>query len=213
MRRMALMVFASVLLFSAGAAAQDLNLAIAPSTPAAGAAADPPARFSSGVDYPLRLALSYEFSDFSSHNGIPSYHNNGIDTDFTGYLGHDFALEADVATGFGVTSIPDLQAGSGGTEKINADDIFYGGGLRIGPQRGRFQWFGHALIGGERAQFTQSSPTVGHLNGLAYKLGLGADIRLGPRVYWRVEGDYLGTRLDSAYQTNFQFGTGLAFTF
>jgi hypothetical protein len=212
MRRMALMVFASVLLFSAGAAAQDLNLAIAPSTPAAGAAADPPARFSSGTDYPLRVALSYQFTDFRNEDGM-TYHDNGINTDFTGYLGHDFAIEADVTAGFGSA----IHTYGTGTPKakatLNADSIFYGGGIRIGPERTRFQPFGHALIGGERLQFTQFSSTIGHNNGIGYQLGGGADIRIGPRAYWRVEADYLGTHVFSANESNIEFSTGLAFTF
>jgi|HubBroStandDraft_1064217.scaffolds.fasta_scaffold116014_2 hypothetical protein len=208
MRRTALMVFASVLLFSAGAAAQDLNLAIAPSTPA-GAAADPPA-FKGGLDYPLRVGISYQFTDFRNEDGM-TYHNNGINTNLTGYLGHDFAIEADVTAGFG--SAIHNYGNPLRPIKLNADSLFYGGGIRIGPERGRFQPFGHALIGGERLQFTQFSSTIGHNNGFGYQLGGGADIKLGPRAYWRVEADYLGTHEFSAYESNIEFSTGIAFSF
>jgi hypothetical protein len=207
MRRIALMVFASVLVFSLGAAAQDLDVSIAPSMPA-GAAATPPA-FKSGIEYPLRVAISYQFTDFRKEDGL-SYHNNGINTDFTGYLGHDFALEANVSAGFGSTSFKNA---IGTTVNLNADSIFYGGGLRVGPQRSRFQPYLHGLVGGERLQFTQYSPTLGHNNGFGYQLGGGADIKIGPRAYWRLQADYLGTHMFGANQSNIQFSTGIAFSF
>ncbi|MGB6200449.1 MAG: hypothetical protein WA871_04830 [Candidatus Acidiferrales bacterium] len=207
MRRVALLVFASVLVFSLGAAAQDLDVAIAPSTPA-GAAATPPA-FKSGTEYPLRVDISYQFTDFRNEHGL-NYHDNGINTNLTGYLGHDFALEADVAAGFGTAS---FKATNGSPVKLNADSVFYGGGIRIGPERTHFQPFVHALIGGERLQFTQYSSTLGHNNGLGYQLGGGADLKIGPRAYWRIEADYLGTHIYSAAENNIQFDTGIAFSF
>jgi hypothetical protein len=203
MRRIVLTIFASVLVFSVRAAAQDTTVTLAPSTPA-GAAADPPA-FKEGNEFPLRVSASYQFTEFRKVDGM-TFHQSGINTDFTGYFGHDFALEGNVAAGFGWSQFqPNL--------KLETSEIFYGGGVRIGPERTRFQPWAHVLIGGEHFRFTQTSPSLGIDNGLAYQLGLGADIRIGPRAFWRVEGEYLGTHLFATTQANYQFGTGIAFAF
>jgi hypothetical protein len=203
MRRIVLTIFASVLVFSVRAAAQDTTVTLAPSTPA-GAAADPPA-FKEGNEFPLRVSASYQFTEFRKVDGM-TFHQSGINTDFTGYFGHDFALEGNVAAGFGWSQFqPNL--------KLETSEIFYGGGVRIGPERTRFQPWGHVLLGGEHFRFTQTSPSLGIDNGFAYQLGLGADIRIGPRAFWRVEGEYLGTHVFGTTQANYQFGTGIAFAF
>jgi hypothetical protein len=205
MRRIVLMVFASVLVFSLGAAAQDTTVAIAPSTPA-GAAPDPPApAYKSSLEFPLRVSASYQFTEFRNMDGM-TFHQNGINTDFTGFLGHDFALEGDVAAGFGYSRYST-------TVNLESSEIFYGGGIRIGPERNVFQPWGHVLLGGEHFRFSQRSPALGIDNGFAYQLGLGADIKIGPRAFWRVEGEYLGTHMFSNTQANYQFGTGIAFAF
>jgi hypothetical protein len=203
MRRVALMVFASVLVFSLGAAAQNLNLAVAPSAPA-GAAADPPA-FNAANEFPIRVYVGYEFNEFRNEDKL-TFHNNGIKTDFTGYLGHDFAVEGSVTAGFG-------WARSSPTLNLESSSIFYGGGIRIGPQHKRFQPWVHVLVGGERLRFTQTSATLGDDNGFAYLGGIGADYLIGPRIFWRFSGDYLGTREFGANQENYQFGTGIGFSF
>jgi len=201
------MVFASVLVFSLGAAAQNSIVSIAPSTPA-GAAADPPA-FKEGNIFPFRVSISYQFTEFRNEHGL-TYPNSGINTAFTGYLGHDFALEGDVAIGFGTARAPQVV----NDPDLTAKSVFYGGGVRIGPEGSRrFQPWGRALIGGEHLEFSQVSPTFGHNNGFAYQLGLGADIKIGPRAFWRFEGDYLGTREFSTTQTNYQIGSGIVFAF
>jgi hypothetical protein len=203
MRRIVLTIFASVLVFSVRAAAQDTTVTLAPSTPA-GAAADPPV-FKEGNEFPLRVSASYQFTEFRKVDGM-TFHQSGINTDFTGFLGHDFALEGDVAAGFGWSQFqPNI--------KLETSEIFYGGGVRVGPERTRFQPWGHVLLGGEHFRFSQYSPSLGSNNGFAYQLGLGADIRIGPRAFWRVEGEYLGTHIFQATQANYQFGTGIAFAF
>lgn len=207
MRRIVLMVFASVLVFSLGAAAQDTTVAIAPSTPA-GAAADPPV-FKEGTEFPLRVSISYQFTEFRNEHGL-TFPNSGINTAFTGYLGHDVALEGSVDAGFGTARAPQVAL----DPDLDAKSLFYGGGIRIGPEgTRRFQPWGHVLIGGEHLEFSQVSPTFGHNNGLGYKLGIGADIKIGPRAFWRFEGDYLGTHIFSTSQANYQFSSGIAFAF
>jgi hypothetical protein len=203
MRRVALMVFASVLLFSFGAAAQTLNQAVASSAPA-GAAAEPPA-FNGMNEFPIRVYIGYEFFEFRNQDNL-TFHNNGIKTDFTGYLGHDFALEGSVTGGFG-------WARYSPTLNLESSSIFYGGGIRIGPQHRRFQPWVHVLVGGERLRFTQTAGAIGDDNGFAYLAGVGADYMLGPRFFWRFSGDYLGTREFGANQENYEFGTGVGFSF
>jgi hypothetical protein len=207
MCRISLLVVASVLAFSMGAAAQDLSVSVTPSTPA-GAAADPPA-FKSGTEYPMRVGISYQFTQFRDEHGL-TFHNNGINTDFTGYLGHDFAVEGDVAVGFGTAVFTNTNSVK---TTLDAKSVFYAGGVRIGPERSRFQPWVHALIGGEHFEITQTSSTLGHNTGLGYELGAGADVKIGPRAFWRVEGDYLGTHIYAGNQLNYQISTGVAFSF
>ncbi|MGB6432071.1 MAG: hypothetical protein WBF06_15945 [Candidatus Acidiferrales bacterium] len=203
MRRIILMVFASVLVFSLGAAAQGLNLTLAPSTPAGAAPTPPP--YGSSQEFPLRIDFSYQFTGFYRQDGL-SFHNNGVNTDLTGYLGHDFALEGDVTAGFGwATYKPDV--------KLESSSIFYGGGVRIGPERTRFQPYIHVLLGGQYLRFSQVSPFLGSDNGFAYIAGAGADVRIGPRAFWTFGGDFLGTREFGSNQPNFNINTGIAFSF
>jgi len=89
----------------------------------------------------------------------------------------------------------------------------YGGGIRIGPQHRRFQPWVHVLVGGERLRFTQTAGAMATNNGFAYLAGVGADYMLGPRFFWRFSGDYLGTREFGANQENYEFGTGVGFSF
>jgi opacity protein-like surface antigen len=48
---------------------------------------------------------------------------------------------------------------------------------------------------------------------LGYVVGAGIDYKLAPRLYLRVEGDYLGTHVLSGNQQNFQIIAGPAFNF
>jgi hypothetical protein len=43
--------------------------------------------------------------------------------------------------------------------------------------------------------------------------GGGLDFKLNPRVYWRVQADYIGTRFQSAVQSNYSIGSGVVFYF
>jgi hypothetical protein len=192
-----------VLVFSFSAAAQDMAVSLVPSTSASPAAA-PPA-FSTNAEFPFRVGIGYQFTDFRGIDGL-TYRQNGINTDLVGYLGHDFALEGDVAAGFGWTPYSP-------TVKLESSEVFYGGGIRIGSQRNRFQPWANILVGGEHFRFSQTSPALGIDNGFAWQVGVGADIKMGPRFFWRIQGAYLGTHIFSATQANYQFGTGVGIAF
>jgi hypothetical protein len=43
--------------------------------------------------------------------------------------------------------------------------------------------------------------------------GGGLDFKVLPRVYWRMQGDYIGTHFQSDLQSNFSVGTGLVIYF
>jgi hypothetical protein len=40
-------------------------------------------------------------------------------------------------------------------------------------------------------------------------VGGGLGFRLNPKIFWRVQGDFLGTRFQSALQSNYSTGTGI----
>ena len=44
-------------------------------------------------------------------------------------------------------------------------------------------------------------------------LGAGLDFKVGRQIYWRIQGDYLGTHYQSDLQSNWSVGTGLMFNF
>ena len=118
------------------------------------AAADPPA-FKEGNEFPLRVSASYQFTEFRKVDGM-TFHQSGINTDFTGYFGHDFALEGNVAAGFGWSQFqPNL--------KLETSEIFYGGGVRIGRRRAGQGVRGdrHARPGLARPRAYRSSSLVG----------------------------------------------------
>jgi len=206
MRRVVLMVFAFVLVFSLRAAAQDATDSVAPSAPA-GAAATPPA-YKTANEFPLRLDIGYQYTHFLRVDGM-TFNNSGINTDFTGYCGGDFALEVNVDAGFGRSPYSP-------TLKLAAFSTFFGGGVRFGPEKTRFQPWGHILVGVEHMRFTQTSTGpegIGIDNGLGWKVGVGADIKIGPRAFWRVQGDYLGTHLFAGNEPDFAISTGIGFSF
>jgi hypothetical protein len=54
---------------------------------------------------------------------------------------------------------------------------------------------------------------LGGQNAFGVVAGGGVDIKLNPRIYWRVQGDYLWTRFFSTTQNSFQATSGIVFNF
>ena len=92
--------------------------------------------------------------------------------------------------------------------------IVHGGGPHISLYNSsHFEPWVHVIGGWERFRFTQSA-TVGVNSHAAFMAGGGLDYKIGGgRLYWRVQGDYIGANFGPSFTTNYSFGTGLVLNF
>lgn len=84
-------------------------------------------------------------------------------------------------------------------------------GPRISASAAGVRPFVHALFGAAHER-TGGFGSVSDTS-FATALGGGVDFRLAPFLGWRVQGDYLQTRLFSSTQNNVRLSTGLVFRF
>ena len=182
-----------------------LNTALAlPLAPADSAAAEPSPEpqprfiYSDRDDYRWQLALGVSFERFRSS----LYHASavGTHTSLTYFLNDWLGAEGNVSTFFA----PTIYIG----EHVKL--VNYGAGPRIDWRRPRWEPWIHALFGGTHAL----PQTAGHSqNGLSMQFGGGVDYRLLPRLSFRVELDYVRTRLFGQWQDNAQGAAGVVFHF
>lgn len=186
----------AVLCFSVALAAQD-NLAVLATPRPASATPRTPA-FNRYESAPWQLAFSYEY--FRADASGTTLNLNGFNTSITRFVGPWFGLEADVGAAWG-------SAPNGQTAKF----LWYGGGPHIVFRRSaKIEPWIHGLFGGAHL-FPQSA--FGSPNAFGYMVGGGVDIKLSPRVFWRVQGDFVGTHFFNQWQNNEQVKSGLVFNF
>ena len=100
-----------------------------------------------------------------------------------------------------------------GTPSVSAKSLFLGAGPRVAIEnKGRVEPWVHGLVGWEHLRFCQG-PVLGSNSALGYMLGAGFDVKLGRQIYWRIQGDYIGTHFQSDLQSNWSAGTGLSVQF
>jgi hypothetical protein len=201
-----------VLLSSVAAAAQSDISAIAAPSPAAALPASPQfAQRAQLTDW--QISIGYQFSRFNmpsqtmNSDTVPAFtvNDDGLDVSFTRFFLSWGGLEAEAATGFGSGSTPQI---------ASATSLFVGGGPRFARRgHGRFEPWGHVLVGLEHFRFTQTAIDYGSNNALAFMGGGGVDIHLNGRTAIRVQADYLETGLFSRSQSNFDVGVGVVFNF
>lgn len=199
-----LIVCAMVLSLSLTVAAQDFSAALdtsnsasAPASPAALAPADRSA---------WQLGIGYQYEDFSALG--QSFHTHGFNTDLTRYLTNWFGIEGDVAMGF--------EGHTGAPNQLSVKSLFVGGGPHVAiVNKSRLEPFVHALVGLQHFRFTQTSNVLGlgSNSGLGFMGGGGVDFKLRTRMYWRVQGDYVGTRFRSKPEGSYSIGSGLILNF
>jgi hypothetical protein len=206
---------------AAGARAQDsagaLALAVAPATLAAAPAAfsapglslaapapaEPPAgstwRFGLRDEYSWQFSFGYAYVRLRStplSTGL-----NGVNTAFAKYFNNWLGAEGEVTAAFGPV-VP----GAG-----RAKYLFYGGGPRIAARnRWRIEPWIHGVAGMVRVQ---PELGAGSKSGFAIEGGGGVDWLLKRQVAFRVEGDWVRSRLYGANQNNFQVVSGIVFNF
>jgi hypothetical protein len=160
----------------------------------------------------LDFGYGYQYQHYNDVYGR-SFADNGFNLDFgmhlfdplTGAVGRMTAgLEATSAFGFGST---------GGNPNLSAKSLFVGAGPHIAIQsHSRLEPWVHGLVGLEHFRFTQTAK-FGSQNSVGFMLGGGLDVRVDRGLYWRVQGDYVGTNFQSTLQSNYSVGTGFLFYF
>ncbi len=200
MRRL-FMLTLLLLCISFTAAAGDIAVSAAPSLPPSEPAV--PAS-STPSDHPIwQLAAGFQYQYYRVY-GL-TFPNYGFNADVTRAVNRWGSLEGMVGVGFGH---------AGGTTNPDAKTLFLGGGPRLTMRNSRSKvepWM-HLLVGLDHLRATQAA-VYGSTNALAFLGGGGVDYKFRPRLYLRVEADYLGTRFQSMSESNFSAGTSLVFNF
>jgi hypothetical protein len=169
-----------------------------------------------GIFVPVRgcfeLGIGYQYQHFSVLD--TRFQTNAFSADFgmhlvdlvTGAAGRlTFGVEGATTAGFG--------GHTNGNPSLDVKSLFLGAGPHIAIEnKSRFEPWIHGLVGWERLRFTQTS-TLGANSALGYMVGGGLDIRLSPGIYWRFQGDYLGTHFQTDLQSNYSAGTGVILYF
>jgi hypothetical protein len=201
MRKLSILC-AALFCLSLTASAQDSTAAFdaspSASEPAAPVSLIPPDRdawqIGVGFQYQHYSVLGQTFHDFAYQAGVTRYFNNW------------FAVEGTGIAGFG-------HAGS--NPSITANSLFLGGGPHISVYNSnRFEPWVHVIVGWERFRFTQSA-VLGSNSHAAFLAGGGVDYKINRgRLYWRVQGDFMGTNVGgTAWSKNYFIGTGLILNF
>ena len=146
-----------------------------------------------------QLGVGYQFVRFRSAAIDASL--NGLRTSLTYYVNNSVGVEGSVVAAFGSSIF---------SNEHPKYLLYTGGPIIVWPRRGWSPW-GHALIGGLH-MLPQVAGGFSH-NSFAVQIGGGADYRLSPQFFFRLDGDYVRTQLYATSQNNFQFGAGFTFQF
>jgi hypothetical protein len=200
MRKLSILC-AALFCLSLTASAQDSTAALDASSSASEPAA--PSSFIPADREPWQLGVGFQYMQFNAL-GL-KFHNFGYKADVTRYLSNWFGVEGAAVAGFGH---------DGNNPNIDAKSFFIGGGPHISLYNSeRFEPWVHVLVGWEHFRFTQTT-TMGSNSHAAFWGGGGFDYKLrGGRVYWRVQGDFIGSNFGDGISKNFAVGTGLVLNF
>ena len=204
MRKLSILCMA-LFCFSLTASAQDFSASSETGTTAEASttASEPavPASLIPADREPWQLGVGFQYLHFKVLG--QNFHNFGYKADITRYLNNWFGIEGDAIAGFG-------HDGPG----VTAKSLFLGGGPHISLHEStHFEPWVHVVAGWERFRFTQTT-TLGSQSHAAFLAGGGIDYKIGGgRVYWRIQGDYLGAKFGPTLGTNYSVGTGLVLNF
>jgi opacity protein-like surface antigen len=198
---------AALLCLSFSAAAQESVAAFDAASPAAEPAAPAPSNQLTPSDRePWQAGLGFQYQHYNVLG--QNFHDLGYNTQVTRFINNWFGVEGTVAMGWGST---------GTNPNLDAKSLFLGGGPHVAwDNHSRFEPFVHVLVGWQHFRFTQTSTGFGSNSALGFMGGGGVDYKLGPRMYIRVQGDYVGTHFTtktSNEQSNYSVGTGVVFNF
>jgi opacity protein-like surface antigen len=161
---------------------------------------------------PFQLGIGYQYQHYNVLG--QKFHNNGYNVDASLHV-FDWITGASlrVAVAAEGTMAFGLGGHTGGSPNLEAKSLFIGGGPHVSIESSsRIEPWVHVLPGWQHFRFTQTS-TLGSNNAFGFMAGAGLDFKLNPRVYWRVQGDYIGTHFQSSLQNNYSIGSGVVFYF
>ena len=193
---------AALFCFSLTASAQDSTAAFDASSPASEPAA--PASLIPADREPWQIGAGFQFLQFNVLG--QKFHDFGYQADVARFFNNWFGVEGTAIAGFGH---------SGSSPSITAKSFFIGGGPHISVHNyNHFEPWVHVLVGWERFRFTQSD-VLGDNSHAAFMAGGGVDYKIGGgRVYWRVQGDFMGTNVGApGFSKNYSVGTGFILNF
>ncbi len=195
------MLCAAIFCLTLTASAQDstavFDASASASEPAAPASLAPPDRD------PWQIGVGFLYSHYNVLG--QTFHNFGYQADVTRYFNNWFGVEGAATAGFGSVS---------NNSSEDAKTFFIGGGPHISVYNtNHLEPWVHVIVGYERFRFTQTS-TLGSIGHAAFMGGGGLDYKIGGgRLYWRVQGDFIGTNVGPGISKNYAFGTGLVLNF
>jgi hypothetical protein len=187
----------TILCLSMTVAAQDATATFDASNSASEPAAAP---VSLGVvdRTPWQLEIGYQYQHLRPL-GL-AMHTNGFHTDVTRYLNDWIGVEGVAIMGFGSTSTSPISTPT--------KSLFVGGGLHSALYVGtRFEPWIHGLVGLEHIRTAVSN------SGLGFMGGGGLDYKLNPRLFWRIQGDFVGTRFNTFMHDGYAVATGVVLNF
>jgi hypothetical protein len=192
---------AALFCLSLTASAQDSTAAFDASSSASEPAA--PSTFIPADREPWQLGVGFQYTHFDVLG--QQFHNFGYQADVTRYLNNWFGVEGTTTAGFGH---------NGTSPSQDAKSFFIGGGPHVSLHDStHFEPWMHVIAGWERFRFTQTG-TLGNNSHAAFMAGGGVDYKIsGGRIYWRLQGDFLGTNIGPSFSSNYSFGTGFIVNF
>jgi hypothetical protein len=194
---------AALFCLSLTASAQDSTAASDAASPDSDPAAPAPAALIPADREPWHLGVGFQYMHFNVLD--EKFHDFGYQADITRYLSNRFGVEGMTVLGFG-------NAGSNPT--LDAKSFFIGGGPHVSLfDSNHVEVWVHVIAGWERFRFTQTT-TFGTNSHAAFMAGGGVDYKIaGGRLYWRVQGNYIGYNIGSGVSTNYDAGTGFVLNF
>ena len=194
-----------------------LSLAAVADDSPAPAAPDPVDQHPAGYIYSpdrgrVQFGVGYQYQAYNVLGH--TFHDNGYNADvniylfdwLTGAVGRlTVAAEGTGAFGFG--------GETGGRNNLQVKSLFLGGGPHIAIQSdSRIEPWIHVLPGWQHFRFTQTN-NLGSNSAFGFMAGGGIDFKLSHRIYWRVQGDYVGTNFIHGIQSNYSIGSGFVFNY
>ena len=159
------------------------------------------------------------FNSSSGSEGIASAGRaslNGWDVSASLRVFHWLRAAADVSASYGSVPVSFFTLLGSGKQNVDTNLHAYLFGPRASVSVGRIAPFGQALFGLAQ-QSLPAKASIGnvaeHQNAFAFDLGGGVDFRLVSRVAWRLQADYLQTKLFGSTQHDPRITTGIVLRF